>query len=136
LAAQLVQDIERLWEINTETIVPQSSAATVNYKSLSQATAEIKDRATRIKNIVGFAIDGKKGERVRYDADSLKLESLLPDLGRAIKSFFENPVFRVNSPNDAELRSDAGRDLESIIKLSQKINKLAKSLGKSESPAK
>lgn len=134
LAAQLVQDIERLWQINAETIVPQSSAATVNYKSLSRATAEIKDRATRIKNIVGFPIEGKKGERVRYDAISSKLESLLPNLDRAIKSFFENPVFRVNSPNDAELRASAGRDLESIIKLSQTITKLAKSLGKSGPP--
>src|SRR6266567_1717206 len=123
LAAQLVQDLERLWQINTETIVPLSSAETVNYKNLSQATAEIKDRATRIKNIVALPLEDKKGEKVRYEPDSAKLGSMLPELDRAIKSFFGNPVFHVNSPNDAELRSAAARDLEAIIKLSQTINK-------------
>jgi len=125
-----------LWQINTETIVPLSSAETVNYKNLSQATAEIKDRATRIKNIVALPLEDKKGEKVRYEPDSAKLGSMLPELDRAIKSFFGNPVFHVNSPNDAELRSAAARDLEAIIKLSQTINKIAKSLGKSASPNK
>jgi hypothetical protein len=133
-AAQLVQDLERLWQINTETIVPLSSAQTVNYKSLSQATAEIKDRATRIKNIVALPLEEKKGEKIVYDTDSAKLGSMLPELDRAITSFFGNPVFHVNSPNDAELRSAAARDLAAIIKLSQTINKIAKALSKSMSP--
>ena len=136
LAAQLVQDIERLWQINTETIVPLSSAETVNYKNLSEATAEIKDRATRIKNIVALPLDEKKREKIRYEGDAAKLGSLLPELDRVMKSFLGNPVFRVNSPNDAELRSAAGRDLETIIKLSETVNKVAKSLSKSASPGK
>ena len=135
-AAQLVQDLERLWQINTETIVPQSSAQTVNYKNLSEAAAEIKDRATRIKNIVALPLEEKKGEKIRYEGDAAKLGSMLPELDRAIKNFFGNPVFHVNSPNDAELRSAAGRDLEAIIRLSQTINKIAKTLGKSASPNK
>jgi hypothetical protein len=136
LAAQLVLHLERLWQINTETIVPLSSAKTVDYKNLSQATAEIKDRATRIKNMVALPLEEKKGEKRQYAADTTKLGSMLPELDRAITSFFGNPVFHVNSPNDAELRSAAGRDLEAIIKLSQTISKIAKSLGKSASPNK
>jgi len=133
LAAQLSQDLERLWQINTETIVPLSSAETLNYKNLSQATAEIKDCATRIKYIVALPLGDKKGEKIRYEADAAKLGAMLPELDRVIKSFYGNPVFRVNSPNDVELRSAAGRDLEAIIKLSQTISKIAKSLSKSTS---
>jgi hypothetical protein len=136
LAAQLVLHLERLWEINTETIVPLSSAKTVDYKNLSQAAAEIKDRATRIKNMVALPLEEKKGERRQYEADAAKLGSMLSELDRSITSFFGNPVFHINSPNDAELRSAAGRDLEAIIKLSQTINKIAKSMGKSTSPNK
>jgi len=132
LAAQLVQNLERLWQINTETIVPMLSAERVNFKNLSQAAGEIKDRATRIKYLVALPIEEKKGERIRYEPDATKLGAMLPELDRAITSFFGNPVFHVNSPNDAELRSAAGRDLETIIRLSQAINKTAKSLSKSQ----
>jgi len=36
----------------------------------------------------------------------------------------------VTSPNDDELRSNAGRALEGIIRLSETINKIAKQLGR------
>ena len=55
---------------------------------------------------------------------------MLPKLSRVIKSFIGNPALRVNSPNDAELRDAAGHDMEGIIKLSETINKIAKSLSK------
>jgi hypothetical protein len=81
--------------------------------------------------VFAVAFEDYKGEKVRYEAEAAKLGTMLPELGRAIKSFIENPVFRVNSPNDAELRSAAARDLEAIIKLSEAVNKVAKSLSKS-----
>ncbi|HSB08374.1 MAG TPA: hypothetical protein VLM38_02600, partial [Blastocatellia bacterium] len=63
--------------------------------------------------------------------DAGKLRSFLPELSRTIKSFLDNPVFRVNSPNDSDLRSNAGNDLEKIIKLSKTINKIARQLNRS-----
>lgn len=136
LAKQLIEDFDRLWQIDSESIVPLSVAGSVDYKKLSQATAEIKQRASRIKNALALAIEDKKGEKVRYEAEATKLGSMLPELDRVMKSFIGNPVFRVNSPNDAELRLAAGRDLEAIIKLSEAVNKVAKSLSKSASPNK
>lgn len=136
LANQFIEDFDRLWQIDTETIAPLSTAESVDYKKLSQATAEIKHRATRIKHTVTLPLEAKKGEKIRYEADAAKLRSMLPELDRVLKSFFENPVFRVNSPNDAELRSAAGRDLEAIIKLSETVNKVSKSLSRSASPNK
>ena len=131
LAKQLIEDFDRLWQIETDTIAPMSTAGSADYKKLSQATAEIKQRALRIKNTLAIAIEDNKGEKVRYEADATKLGTMLPELDRVIKGFIGNPVFRVNSPNDAELRSAAARDLEAIIKLSEAVNKVAKSLSKS-----
>jgi hypothetical protein len=136
LAKQLIEDFDRLWQIETETIAPMSTAGSVDYKKLSQAAAEIKQRASRIKNTLAIAIEDNKGEKVRYEAEASKLVTMLPELDRVIKGFIGNPVFRVNSPNDAELRSAAGRDLEAIIKLSDAVNKVAKSLSRSSSPNK
>lgn len=131
LAKQLIEDFDRLWQIETDTLAPMSTDGSVDYKKLSQATAEIKQRASRIKNTIALAVEDNQGEKVRYEAEASKLGTMLPELDRVIKGFIGNPVFRVNSPNDAELRSTAARDLEAIIKLSDAINKVAKSLSKS-----
>lgn len=136
LAKQLIEDFDRLLQIDTETIAPLSVAGSVDYKTLSQATAEIKHRATRIKHALALPLEDKKSEKIRYEAEAGKLGSMLPALDRVMKSFIGNPVFRVNSPNDAEIRSAAGRDLEAIINLSETVNKVSKSLSKSASPTK
>jgi hypothetical protein len=131
LAKQLIEDFDRLWQINIDTIAPLSVSESVDYKKVSQAAAEIKQRASRIKNALALAIEDKKSDRVRYEAEAPKLGTMLSELDRVIKDFIGNPVFRVNSPNDAELRSAAARDLEAIIRLSEAVNKIAKSSSKS-----
>lgn len=131
MANQFITDFDRLVQIHNDTIAPMSTAASLDYKLLSQATGEVAQRAKRIKLAVALPLDDKKSEKSRYEADASKLQSMLPELERVMKSFLENPVFRVNSPNDSELRSGAGRDLDAIIKLSELINKTAKSMNKS-----
>lgn len=131
LAKQLIEDFDRLGKINTDTIAPQSAAELVDYKALSQATSEIKTRATRIKSALALTIEDKNSEKVRYALEAAKLGSVLAELDRVIKSFIGNPVFRVNSPNDTDLRLAAWHDLEAIITLSETVNKVARSVSKS-----
>jgi hypothetical protein len=127
--AQLSADLERLSQLESENIAPVLSAKSIDYRTLTQATGEIKERASRIK--FNFPIVLKDtGGKVKPEADPGKLGLMLPQLSRAIKSFIGNPVLRVNSPNDAELRATAGHDLEGIIKLSDTINKIAKRLSR------
>jgi hypothetical protein len=133
--AQLSMDLERLSQLEAQNIAPVSSARSIDYRTLAQAAGEIKDRASRIKFSLPIVLKDR-GEKVRREADPGKLGLMLPDLSRAIKNFIGNPVLRVNSPNDAELRSTAGHDLESIIKLSDTINKIAKRLSKSDAATK
>ncbi len=124
--AQLSEDFEKLHSINVEKIVAQSSAPSLDHKILSDATADLKNRATRIKYNVPVLQVADKGEKIRYDENSDDLASMLPELSRLINSFLGSPVFRLSSPNDTALRLKASRDLDCIIKLSETINKIAK----------
>lgn len=124
--AQLSEDFEKLHSINVEKIVAQSSAPSLDHKILSDATADLKNRATRIKYNVPVLQVADKGEKIRYDENSDDLASMLPELSRLINSFLGSPVFRLSSPNDTALRLKASRDLEGIIKLSEAINKITK----------
>jgi hypothetical protein len=123
--AQLSEDFEKLHSINIEKIATQSTAPSLDYKIVADATADLKTRATRIKYNVPLLRVVDKGEKIRYD-ENAELASMLPQLSRLINSFLGSPVFRLSSPNDAELRLKTSRDLDGIIKLSETINKVAK----------
>lgn len=123
--AQLSEDFQKLHSINVEKIAPGSSSPSLDYKTLSDATADLKNRATRIKYNVQVLQVVDKGDKIRYD-ENPDLGSALPELSRLISSFLGSPVFRLNSPNDAELRLKATRDLDGIIKLSETINRIAR----------
>lgn len=129
-AAELAEDLSRLRRINRERILPLSASQSLDYRVLYQVTGEIKGRAKRIKSNSPLALREKKGEKRTYEADAAHLGSMLPELSRLIDSFPGNPVFRTASVHDDELRSIAGRDLESIIRLSDTISKVAKRLAK------
>jgi hypothetical protein len=129
--AQLSEDFEKLYSINIEKIATQSKATSLDHKTLSDATADLKTRATRIKYNVPLLQVVDKGEKIRYDEDPDHLAAMVPELSRLIHSFLGSPVFRLTSPNDAELRVKASRDLDGIIKLSDTISKIAKRSTKS-----
>lgn len=128
LDAQLSEDFEKLHSINVEKIASQTSAPSLDYKTLSDATADLKTRATRIKYSVTLLQIADKGEKPRYDENPDHLPTMLPELSRLINSFLGSPVFRLSSPNDAALRLKASRDLDGIIRLSETINKITKRL--------
>lgn len=125
-AAQLSEDLEQLEKINTTKIVPLSSTTQFDYKQLEQATGELKARATRIKFYGPLTLVDRTGVKIRCEDDASKLGTMLSQLRRTVTSLVGNPVFRISSPNDAELRSAAAHDLDGIIKLSNAINKIAK----------
>jgi hypothetical protein len=124
--AQLTEDFEKLHSINAEKIAAQLSAPALDHKLLSDVTADLKSRATRIKYNVPVLQVVDKGEKIRYDENPDQLASMVPELSRLIDSFLSSPVFRLSSPNDAALRLKASRDLEGVIKLSDTINKIVK----------
>jgi hypothetical protein len=124
--AQLNEDFEKLYSINMEKIASQASATAFDYKTLADATADLKTRASRIKQGVAILQVVDKGEKPRYEENPDNLPMMVPELSRLINAFLGSPIFRLSSPNDAALRVKASRDLDGIIRLSDTINKIAK----------
>jgi hypothetical protein len=124
--AQLREDFEKLYMIGNEKLTLLASAPSLDMKDLSDATADLKARANRIKYSIPLLQIATKGEGIRYDEYPDCLTTMVPELSRLIHSFMSSPIFRVSSPNDAELRLKASRDLDAIIKLSETVNKIAK----------
>jgi len=124
--AQLREDFEKLHMIGNEKLAVLASAPTLDMKDLSDATADLKTRANRIKFSTPLLQMAGKGEGIRYDEYPNCLNTMVPELSRLIHSFLGSPIFRLSSPNDAELRLRASRDLDAIIKLSETVNKIAK----------
>jgi len=73
----------------------QSSAPSLDYKTLCDATADLKSRASRIKFSIPLLQVVDKGEKLRYDEDPDPdhLASKLPELSRLINSFLAAPSF-------------------------------------------
>ena len=128
--AQLREDFEKIHMIGNEKLTLLASAPSLDLKDLSDATADLKTRANRIKFSTPLLQMAGKGEGIRYDESPDRLTTMVPELSRLIHSFLSSPIFRLSSPNDAELRVRASRDLEAIIKLSETVNKIAKRSGK------
>lgn len=137
LIMEITQDFERMHAIREEHLVPLSTARVPDYKRLSRVASELTNRANHIRFNISFPLatgDDRKGtsRQSRRDED---IAPMLTELNALIKSFLDNPVFRMARPDDKELRAAAGRDLEGIIKLSERVNKLAKRMSKGARPA-
>ncbi len=126
---ELVRDFDRIQYFREKYQDPLSTAP--NYKLLSQAASELTNHANHIRLNVPFPLSrsDKKEVYIQRNGDE-DLAVLLHDLNAVIKSFLDNPVFRMAHPDDKELRASAGRDLQAIIKLGERVNKLAKRLSK------
>ena len=129
LEKQLREDFVKLYSVNREKL------AALDYKGLSETTADLKDRATRLKYNVPLLMVTNKSEKPRYEKSPDQLPSMLSELARLLDSFFGSPIFRESSANDAERRAKAVQDLESIIVLSDTISKVAKGM-KASAPGK
>ena len=124
LEHQLLEDLMKLDSIHADKL------AALDYKSLSETTADLKNRATRIKYNVPVLMASIKIEKPRYEESPERLPSMIPELSHLIDSFLGSPIFREASAHDAELRAKAVRDLEGIIVLSDTISKVARRMNK------
>ena len=124
LERQLLEDLMKLDSIHADKL------AALDYKSLSETTADLKNRATRIKYNVPILMASTKIEKPRYEESPELLPLMIPELSHLIDSFLGSPIFRESSAKDAELRAKAVRDLEGIIVLSDTISKVARKMNK------
>lgn len=136
---QIAEDFEKIQLINNKMMSVTMPAAEPNYAIIADTTAEIRTRASRLKQNLGLAkLDTKEAAKGRLkrplDADGIKAELL--SLDSSIMSFVKNPIFKTLSVVNVEQAEKAGSDLEDIIKLSQLISKDAERLKNSSSKSR
>jgi hypothetical protein len=132
---QLKHDFEQLQTIHNRMMTMTFSNNVLDYKLISEALTEIKKRASRLKSNLPLpapAEDKREAKSLKGwgEIDRGQLKPALLALDDLIMSFVTNPVFRKAEVIDIHQSSRARRDLEDIIKLSEKIKKSADALTK------
>ncbi len=130
LMAQTEEDFTRILTLHNEIARALTSKNALDYKFVSEATGEIKKRASRVQSTLALSLPPEEAleEDKSAQAKNPELKDALVKLCNQIRSFITNPT--IDKPNtvDAKELSRARRDLESLIQLSGRIKKDAEKL--------
>jgi len=137
--AQLKADFEQLQTVNNRMMVMVFANKVLDYRSISESIAEIRKRAARLKsNLPLPATEKDESEEQSFkewnEINQAQVKLALQTLDDLIQRFVTNPVFQQPQVVDVQQSSKAKRDLEAIIKLSEKIRKGMDKLAKASMP--
>lgn len=127
LLAQTEEDFNRILTLHNEFARLLTASKPIEYDFISEASAEIKKRATRLQstlNLQQLPTDTPVVEN-KDDLDDAQLKDALFRMCNQIKNFVTNPVIAEPNTIDAEQLTKARRDLETLIQLSGHIKKEA-----------
>lgn len=131
LMAQTEEDFTRLLTLHNEIVRAVTSNKPLDYHFVSQATGEIRKRASSIQTNIGLSLpeDEVKPAEPPAQTRESEMKDALVKLCKQIRSFVTNPV--IDQPNliDAEKLATAKKDLESVIQLSGHLKRDADTLG-------
>ena len=130
LMAQTEEDFTRILTLHNEFARALASKNDLNYQFISEATAEIKKRASRVQHSLGLKLF-EDDTPVKEKSEPEMKDSLIK-LCNEIRSFVTNPVIENPNTVDAVQLTRARRDLESLIQLSALIKKDAEKLSKKD----
>lgn len=122
------EDFNRILTLHNEIVRAISSKDSLNYHFVSEATAEIKKRGSRVQSNLALGLSSQDA-RVEEKAEPEIKDSLIK-LCKAIRAFVTNPMIENPNTVDAQQLVRAKRDLEGFIQLSGLIKKDADRLGK------
>jgi len=125
LMTQVDQDFRRILTLHNELMRAINSDAPVDYHFVSEASAEINKRSTRLQSTLWLRqSDEEKPDSAKsISSDSTKLKYSLIKLCTYIKDFVTNPIIETPGTVDAKYLSRAKSDLASVINLSGLIRK-------------
>lgn len=125
-AKQMNEDFKGIQSLDVDIMKIFTAANPLDYKKISEDSAQIKIRAKRLKDYLTLPPGAKDEKRhaLAVDAD-LKLS--VPALKDSIKSFVGNPIFQQTPGQKVDYRevAKARRDLADIIDLSASVEKAA-----------
>ena len=128
LMQQTDEDFTRILTLHNEIARAISSKDELNYHFVSEATAEIKKRASRVQSTLALGLSSDDAPIKEKSNPEIK-DSLIK-LCKEIRSFVTNPMIENPNTVDAIQLTRARRDLESLIQLSGLIKKDADKLNK------
>ena len=123
LMAQTEEDFNRILKLHNEIARALSSKNALDYGFVSDATGEIKKRASSIQsNLKLGPEEGYTALKVE-EIDDSQMKDALIKLCKQIRSFVTNPSIENPSIVDAEHLKKARHDLDDMIQLSGQIKK-------------
>lgn len=130
LMAQTEEDFNRILTLHNEIARALTSKNDLDYTFVSEATAEIKKRASRVQSSLALRPSPEEAlelEKSPAPAD-LPMKDGLIKLCHQIRSFVTNPSIENPGTINAEQMAKARKDLETVIQLSTRIKKDADKL--------
>jgi len=125
LMTQVDQDFKRILTLHNELMRAINSDGPIDYHFISDASAEINKRSTRLQSTLWLRqSDEEKPDSAKsISSDSTKLKYSLIKLCTYIKDFVTNPIIETPGTVDAKYLARAKSDLASVINLSGLIRK-------------
>jgi hypothetical protein len=130
LMAQTAEDFDRILTLHNEIARALTSNKDLDYHFVSDATAEIKKRASRVQSSLFLRLKTEESHEHENSAapKDLPVKDELIKLCHQIRSFVTNPSIENPNTINAEQMAKARKDLESLILLSGQIKKDADKL--------
>jgi hypothetical protein len=123
LMAQTEEDFNRILTLHNEIARALSSKNALDYKFVSDATSEIKKRASRVQSTYRLEPEESYTAEKLEEIDDSEMKDSLVKLCNQIRSFVTNPSIANPNTVDAAQLTKARHDLESLIQLSGQIKK-------------
>jgi len=127
LMAQTEEDFNRILSLHNEIARALTSKDDLNYQFVSDATAEINKRASRVQHSLALGLSDEEARDLEKSKDEPIKDSLIK-LCNQIRSFVTNPSIENPNTINVDQMKKARRDLESLIQLSAHIKKDADKL--------
>lgn len=132
LLEQTAEDFDRILTRHNEIARVLAATKPIDYHFVSDATAEIQKRATRLQSTLALQQLPTETPVVEKseEMNEAQMKDELIRMCKRIRSFVTNPV--IENPNmvDAQQLTNVRRDLESVIQLSGHLKKEAARLEK------
>ena len=122
LMAQTEEDFNRILSLHNEIARALTSKDDLNYQFVSDATAEINKRASRVQHSLALGLSDEEARELEKSKDEPIKDSLIK-LCNQIRSFVTNPSIENPNTINVDQMKKARHDLESLIQLSGRIKR-------------
>jgi hypothetical protein len=131
LMTQTAEDFDRILTLHNEIARALASNNELDYRFVSDATAEIKKRASRVQSSLALRLHPEETvDLEKAPSETQPMKDELIKLCHQIRSFVTNPSIANPNTINAEQMTKARKDLETVIQLSARIKKDADKLSR------